>query len=181
VSWQSPIIRMADEERGALEVTYVAIRDLTPYEKNSRLHSEAQVAQIAASIQEFSFTNPILVDEGGGIIAGHGRLAAAKKLGMTEVPCIVLSGLTRVQKQALVIADNRLALNARWDEDILAGELGDIASEGFDLSVIGFSPKQLDEFLASDVLDPTIPDLGPKHTLDAHTCPACGHRWVDGD
>jgi ParB-like chromosome segregation protein Spo0J len=172
---------MAADARGPLEVTYVAVRDLTPYEKNSRLHSEAQTEQIAASIQQFGFTSPILVDDGGGIIAGHGRLGAAKKLGMAEVPCIVLSGLTQVEKQALVIADNRLALNARWDEDLLASELGDIASEGFDLSVIGFSPKQLDQFLASDALDPTIPDLGPKHTIDAHCCPACGHRWVDGD
>lgn len=172
---------MAADERGPLEVTYIALRDLTPYEKNSRLHSEAQTAQIAASIQQFGFTNPLLVDEGGGLIAGHGRLSAAKKLGMAEVPCIVLSGLTQVQKQALVIADNRIALNSRWDEDLLASELGDIASEGFDLSVIGFNPKQLDEFLASDVLDPRLPELEPKHTLDAHTCPACGHRWVDGD
>jgi ParB family chromosome partitioning protein len=164
-----------------LQVEYRAPRDLTKYPKNSRLHSKLQVDQIAASMREFGFTNPILIDEDGMIIAGHGRLAAAEKIGLAEVPCITLAGLTNVQKQALVIADNKLALNASWDEDLLAGELGEIASEEFDLSVIGFSAKALDEFLAADALDPTMPDLGPKKMISAHTCPACGHQWVEDD
>ena len=115
-----------------LAITYRPVSALIPYARNARIHSEAQVAQIAASIREFGWTNPILVDGENGIIAGHGRLMAARKLGIVDVPVIELAGLSEAQKRAYVIADNRLALNAGWDEDLLALEFGDLASLGFD-------------------------------------------------
>ena len=111
----------------------VALAGLIPYARNARTHSDAQVAQIAASIREFGFTNPILVDGDQGVIAGHGRLLAARKLGMTEVPTVELSHLTPAQKRAYVLADNKLALNAGWDEDMLRIELGTCSRTGFDL------------------------------------------------
>src|SRR6202166_4898579 len=109
------------------------IDKLIPWARNPRTHSDAQIAQIAASIQEFGFNNPILVDTKAGIIAGHGRLLAARKLGLMEVPVIVLDHLTDAQKRAYVIADNQLALNAGWDEDILRAELSALQAEDFDL------------------------------------------------
>lgn len=115
---------------------------LIPYARNSRTHSEAQIAQIAASIREFGFTNPVLVDGENGVIAGHGRLLAARKLGMAEVPVIELSHLTEKQKRAYVIADNKLALNAGWDDEMLRVEFEDLAGDGFDLSLTGFSEER---------------------------------------
>ena len=107
----------------ALQIEYRHPSELAPYTKNSRTHSGKQISQIEASIREFGFTNPLLIDEHGGIIAGHGRLAAATNLKLESVPCIMLSGLTDAQKRAYVIADNKLALNAGWDEALLAAEL----------------------------------------------------------
>src|SRR5512147_1452652 len=112
---------------------------LVPYARNARTHSDEQVAEIAASIVEFGFTNPILVDSEAGVIAGHGRLLAARKLGLTEVPVIVLGHLTPLQRRAYVLADNRLALNAGWNDELLGEELAAIQAEGFDLGVAGFS------------------------------------------
>lgn len=120
----------------------ILISDLVPYANNSRTHSDEQVAQIAASIQEWGFTNPILIDEKKRIIAGHGRVQAARKVGMEDVPCVVLSGLTEAQLRAYVIADNKLALNAGWDFDILKLEVESIAI-GFDVNLIGFSCEEL--------------------------------------
>src|SRR6202451_3778766 len=114
------------------------IEKLIPFARNPRTHSEAQIAQIATSIAEFGFNNPILVDSKAGIIAGHGRLLAARKLGLTEVPVIVLDHLTEAQKRAYIIADNQLALNAGWDEDLLRAELAALREENFDLSLLGF-------------------------------------------
>src|SRR5215470_8185741 len=111
---------------------------LIPWLRNPRTHSEAQVAQIAASISEFGFNNPILVDTRAGIIAGHGRLLAAKKLGLAEVPVIVLDHLTEAQKRAYIIADNQLALQAGWDDELLREELAALKAEDFDLDVLGF-------------------------------------------
>ena len=111
---------------------------LIPFAKNARTHSDAQVAQIAASIREFGWTNPILVDGDNGIIAGHGRLLAARKLGMATVPVIELAGLSEAQKRALVIADNKLALNAGWNDELLGLEIGELEHLGFDLSLAGF-------------------------------------------
>lgn len=121
---------------------------LVPYDKNPRTHSTEQVNQIAASIAEFGFLNPILVDTTAGIIAGHGRLQAAKQLGLAQVPVVVLDHLTEAQKRAYVIADNKLALNAGWDEDLLRSEMAALAAEDFDLPVIGFSDEELAGLLA---------------------------------
>lgn len=128
-----------------IEVVYKNIDELIPYINNSRTHSDAQVAQIAASIKEFGWTNPVLMDGDNGIIAGHGRVLAARKLGHTEIPVIELEHLNDVQKRAYIIADNKLALNAGWDEDILALELKDIENLGFDLSIIGFDEAEINQ------------------------------------
>lgn len=120
---------------------------LIPYALNSRTHSDEQVAQIAASIKEFGFTNPILIDEKNGVIAGHGRLLAARKLGLDEVPSIVLSGLSDAQKRAYVIADNKIALNASWDFELLKVEIADLELSGFDISLTGFDDVELIELL----------------------------------
>ena len=137
------------------------IADLIPYARNARTHSDEQVAQIAASIKEFGWTNPILVDGDNGIIAGHGRLAAARKLGNTEVPVIELTGLSEAQKQAYILADNKLALNAGWDIDLLAEELKELKDLNFDLELTGFSDKELADFLTEEVEGLTDEDAVP--------------------
>lgn len=126
-----------------LEVTYRKISELTKYERNSRTHSDAQVSQIMGSIKEFGFTNPILIDTDGGIIAGHGRLLAAQRLGMATVPTITLDGLSETQRRAYVIADNKLALNAGWDEEMLKLELQELDELGFDIDLTGFSAEEI--------------------------------------
>jgi hypothetical protein len=128
-----------------LKITQKQVAELIPYVNNSRKHSDKQVAQIAASIKEFGWTNPILIDGDNGIIAGHGRLMAARKLGMTEVPTIELSDLSESQKKAYVIADNNLALNADWDEALLKIELENLKDLSFDLDILAFD----DEFLTN--------------------------------
>jgi len=125
------------------------VSDLIPYANNSRLHSEEQVNQIASSIKEFGFTNPILIDDDDGIVAGHGRVLAAAKLKIESLPCIRLAGLTDTQKKAYVIADNKLALNADWDNELLFLELKGLNNEDFDLSLIGFDVDEL-----SNIFDP---------------------------
>ena len=126
-----------------------SVDELIPYSKNARTHSETQVAQIAASIIEFGFTNPVLIDGEKGIIAGHGRLMAAKKLGLKEVPVVVLDHLSETQKKAYIIADNKLAENAGWDEEILASELADLKDENFNLDLIGFEDQELEKIFAN--------------------------------
>jgi DNA modification methylase len=130
-----------------MEIRQVKVEALIPYAKNSRTHDDAQVAQIAASIKEFGWTNPILVDGEHGIIAGHGRLMAARKLGMTEVPVIELKDLTETQKKAYIIADNRLALNAGWDNDLLTIELNELLEDKFSLELLGFDADELNALL----------------------------------
>ena len=120
-----------------------SIDELIPYARNARTHSDAQVAQIAASIREFGFTNPVLIDGENGIIAGHGRVLAAPLLDLHEVPCIVLAHLTPAQRRAYVIADNKLALNAGWDQTLLTLELGELKLDGFDLTLTGFDDVEL--------------------------------------
>ncbi|MBX6382092.1 MAG: site-specific DNA-methyltransferase [Microbispora sp.] len=139
----------------------VAVADLVPYARNARTHSDAQVAQIAASIREFGFTNPVLIDETGGLIAGHGRLLAARKLGMAEVPAVVVAGLSKAQQRALILADNKLALNAGWDDDLLKLELGDLKDEGFDLGLTGFDGDELAALLMDGAEGLTDPDDAP--------------------
>jgi len=133
----------AEMVRAGLQLEYWPLDRLIPYARNARTHSPAQVAEIAGSIRAFGFSNPILVGEGADIIAGHGRLAAARRLGLTEAPVIVLRGLTEVQRRQLVIADNRIAMNAGWDSEMLSLELADLATIGADLSTLGFSSKEL--------------------------------------
>lgn len=128
-------------------VESIDIESLIPYARNSRTHSDSQVAQIAASIKEFGFTNPVLIDGDGGIIAGHGRVMAARKLKLAEVPCIRLGHLTETQKRAYVIADNKLAMNSGWDNEMLKLEFAELTEQGFDLDLIGFSEEELAEIL----------------------------------
>jgi len=130
--------------------------DLIPYARNSRTHSEMQVAQIAGSIREFGWTNPVLIDAENGIIAGHGRVMAAQLLGADKVPCIRIEHLTETQKRAYIIADNKLALNSGWDEEMLGLELADLREMDFDLGLLGFSEEELGSF---DIEESDMPDL----------------------
>lgn len=141
-----------------MQIDMVKTDDLIPYVNNSRTHSDEQVTQIASSIKEFGFTNPILTDGEGGIIAGHGRLMAAKKLGLTEVPTIALEGLTEAQKKAYVIADNQMALNSGWDLDQLRVEVERLSELDFDLDLLGFDGDVLDKLLDIDAELPELPD-----------------------
>ena len=129
-----------------MEIEYRNIEELIPYVNNTRTHSDDQVSQICSSIKEFGFTNPILVDENDGIIAGHGRIVAAKKLNMQKVPTITLAGLTEAQKKAYIIADNKLALNAGWNEELLKIEFESLMDMGYDLEFTGFSEDEIADF-----------------------------------
>jgi len=154
---------------------------LVPYARNSRTHSAEQIAQIAASIREFGFTNPILIDRNNGVVAGHGRLCAAQSLGLGSVPCLRLENLTEAQIRAYVIADNRLAENAGWDKDILAAELRALLDDGFDASLTGWDGDDLDELLAIGDATPvgkTDPDAAPPVQAEAVTRP--GDVWLLG-
>lgn len=133
-----------------LNVDYRKVETLIPYARNPRTHSDAQVAKIAASIVEYGWTNPVLVDGDNGVIAGHGRLAAARKLGLDEVPVIELGHLTPAQKRAYVISDNRLALDAGWDEELLALELAELSEAGYDLALTAFDESEIDALLADE-------------------------------
>jgi ParB-like chromosome segregation protein Spo0J len=135
------------------EIQHRQVADLVPYAYNARTHSPAQVAQIAASIGEFGFTNPVLIAPDSTLIAGHGRVLAARQLGLATVPCIVLDGLTDAQLRAYVLADNKLALNAGWDDALLAQELQALEAEGFDLALTGFAQADLDSLLGKGAGD----------------------------
>ncbi|MCP4595747.1 site-specific DNA-methyltransferase [Neptuniibacter sp.] len=163
-----------------LNLTYQPVGDLIEYINNSRTHSDEQVNQVAASIKEFGFTNPILVDGENGIIAGHGRLMAAKKLGLDKVPTIELSHLSDAQKKAYVIADNKLALNAGWDNDLLALEIQGLDELGFDLELLGFSDDELQEFkLDEEVEGLTDEDQVPD--VPAEAISREGDLWLLGN
>jgi len=154
---------------------------LRPYDRNARTHSDEQVSQIAASIREFGFLNPILVDSGAGIIAGHGRLLAARKLGLTEVPVVVLDHLSETQRRAYILADNKLALNAGWDDAVLAEELRDIQADGLDLAVVGFSDDEISALLAEPDQPESAPEVdeeAPEAPVEAVTRP--GDIWLIG-
>ena len=162
------------------QVEKVSIEKLIPYARNARTHDEAQVSQIAASIKEFGFNNPILISDDYLIIAGHGRLAAARKLGLAEVPVIKLSHLSDTQRKAYVLADNRLALNAGWDNDLLKLELIELKAEDIDLEMLGFSVEELDGLL--NALEPTEgltdEDAVPEPPEEPITKP--GDIWILG-
>ena len=162
------------------QIEQVSIEALIPYARNSRTHSDAQVAQIAASIKEFGFTNPVLIDEDGGIIAGHGRTMAARKLGLDEVPCLRLSYLSEAQKKAYIIADNKLALNAGWDDEMLKVEISELKDLDFDLSLIGFDADELQKLVEDVSFEPaTEDDQGKLDELDPKwiCCPKCGSEF----
>jgi ParB-like chromosome segregation protein Spo0J len=162
-----------------MKIETTPIEKLIPYARNSRTHSDQQVAQVAASIREFGFTNPVLIDAEDGIIAGHGRVMAARKLGLTEVPCIRLGHLTETQKRAYIIADNKLALNSGWDEEMMGLELADLREADFDLDLIGFDAGEIEA-----ALNPNEPDFAPgteddQGKLDEKNpieCPHC-HKF----
>ena len=165
-----------------MEIIYKNIDELIPYINNSRTHSEEQVNQIVASINEFGFTNPLLIDEKDNIIAGHGRLLASKKLKMEEVPCIVLSGLTEAQKKAYIIADNKMALNAGWDFNLLSLELENLKELDFDLELTGFSVDEIDGLLNTneDIEDNDYEEQDLKeNNTQLHKCPECGCEFED--
>ena len=156
------------------------IEKLTPYARNPRTHSNSQVAQIAASIAEFGFTNPLLVDSQAGIIAGHGRLLAARKLGLTEVPVIVLDHLSETQKRAYIIADNRLAELAGWDEELLAQEFASLEREGFNLGLTGFTDAELEALLASEKENESDEASEEIPEAPAVTVTRPGDLWIIG-
>jgi DNA modification methylase len=169
------------------ELEYVSIDALIPYARNSRTHSDAQVAQIAASIKEFGFTNPVLIDETGGIIAGHGRTMAARKLQMDKVPCLRLSYLTEAQKKAYVIADNKLALNAGWDDEMLKVELSELKDLDFDLALTGFDIDELNNLLEPEQVEgltdeDAVPEAPEIHvTVEGDVWILGNHRLMCGD
>jgi len=160
-------------------VEMLGLDALIPYANNTRTHSEEQVAQVAASIKEFGFTNPVLVDADNGIIAGHGRVLAARKLGLAEVPCIRLAHLDERQKRAYIIADNKLALNAGWDDELLALELGALKDDGFDIGLTGFSEEEIAALVVPEVIEgQTDEDEVPEPPEDPKTVE--GDVWVLG-
>ncbi|NBW13164.1 MAG: site-specific DNA-methyltransferase [Caulobacteraceae bacterium] len=162
------------------QIEQVSVSTLIPYARNSRTHSDEQVSQIAGSIREFGFTNPVLIDADGTIIAGHGRVMAAKKLGLETVPCIRLGHLTPSQVRAYVIADNKLALNAGWDDQMLRSELESLQEDGFNMDLTGFSDEELAELLEPEVVEgETDPDQTPEVPVEPIT--KLGDVWILGN
>jgi len=163
-----------------MELQTRKVSDLIPYINNSRTHSEEQINQIISSIKEFGFTNPILLEEENGIIAGHGRLMAVKKMGWTEVPCVTIKGLTKTQIKALNIADNQIALNAGWDLDKLKLEIQGLNEDEFNLDTLGFTKNQIDDFLFEETVGLTdedeVPDVKPEDIKSK-----LGDIWILGN
>ncbi len=156
------------------------VEDLIPYARNARTHSDAQVDKIAASIREFGFLNPVITDGENGIVAGHGRIMAAKKLGMEEVPTVEAAHLTDAQKRAYILADNRLALDAGWDDELLRVEFADLQADEFDLNLTGFGSDEVDRLSTEPEFEPgTEEDQGQLDELDPKwiPCPHCGKEF----
>lgn len=173
------MISPSKKQNPADKVEQWPIEKLVPYAKNSRTHSEEQVAQIAASIREWGFTTAVLVDESGSIIAGHGRVMAARKLGLASLPVMVAAGWTDAQKRAYVIADNKLALNAGWDNELLALELGELGDAGFDLELTGFTDEEIKALMPVEANEGlTDPDAAPALQENPVTVP--GDVWIMG-
>lgn len=154
------------------------LEKLTGYARNSRTHSDEQVAQIAASIKEFGFTNPILIDNDNTIIAGHGRYSAAHRLGLKEVPCIRLSHLDKAQVKALVIADNQLATKAGWNYEMLAVEIDELNDAKYDISLIGFTPEELENLIGSPTIPPVFDENPSENDKKPVICPKCNHEFI---
>ena len=152
---------------------------LIPHTRNARTHCDQQVAQIAGSIAEFGFVNPVLIGDDGVLVAGHGRVMAAQKLGLSEVPVIVLAHLTPVQRRAMMIADNQIALNAGWNEEMLAAELAALKEEDFDLDLLGFDDTDLDRLLVDTIEQTDKADDVPEPPVDPVTSP--GDLWICGN
>lgn len=159
------------------KIEHLAIASLKPWATNARTHSRKQIRQIADSIRTFGFTNPVLIDEAGTILAGHGRVAAAKLLGMADVPCLRIDRMSTAQKRAYVLADNKLALNAGWDEDMLAAELGALISSDldFDIGVTGYSIPEIDAVL--EMVAPEDPG-DPEEDVVVNAAPPFAWPWA---
>jgi len=162
-----------------MQINEIEVSKLIPYANNSRTHDDAQVAQLAASIKEFGFRNPILVD-GVGIIAGHGRLLAARKLGLEKVPTIDCSDMTEIQKKAYIIADNKLALNADWNTELLKLELINLEENNFNLDLLGFDAIDLTTLFSKGIEEPSkSKEIDTDEFLMDHKCPKCGFEFDD--
>jgi ParB-like chromosome segregation protein Spo0J len=164
-----------------MEVVMKPIDELIPYNRNARKHSLVQIVCLKESISQFGFTNPVLIHFSGRIIAGHGRVEAAKQLGFKQVPCIVMHDLSEAQIRAYTIADNQLPSMATWDYDILAAEIDELREEGFDMLKMGFTQEELDELLGSPDEDLEVPDEEEekkKPESDTTICPKCHHEFV---
>lgn len=161
------------------QIEQIATAELIPYARNARTHDSAQVAQIAGSIQEFGFCNPVLIDAANGIIAGHGRVMAAQLLKLETVPCLRLSHLTDAQKRAYVLADNRIALSSGWDEEMLANELSDLHADEFDMALLGFDADELAKLLEFESKEDEEPPESSSSEVDTDSfemqckCPRC--------
>jgi DNA modification methylase len=164
-----------------LKIEHTSVDQLIPYARNARTHADDQVAQIAGSIAEFGFVNPVLVGEDDVIIAGHGRLLAAQKLGMAEVPVIRLEHLSEIQRRALVIADNKIAENAAWDEELLRLELEELRAEDFDLDITGFDLDEIDRLLQGADTDAGLTDVDEVPDVPEEAITKPGDLWILGD
>ena len=162
-----------------MQVEQIGIETLIPYANNARTHSEAQVAQIAASIREFGFNNPVLIDEQSSIIAGHGRVLAARKLELDTVPCIRLNHLSSTQRRAYIIADNKIAMNAGWDEELLALELTELTEFGVNMDLTGFTVDEIVSLKQPNFEAATEEEQGQLDQLDPKwvACPNCGKEF----
>jgi ParB-like chromosome segregation protein Spo0J len=169
--------KQAVAETAGLNIEYRSLDSLVPYARNPRTHSEEQITQIAASIREFGFTNPILIDSKQGIIAGHGRFAAAKELGLEKVPCIDLSHLTDEQKRSYLIADNKLALNGGWNDELLRLELTELKELGANLELTGFDAMELADIMLGKDVEFKEYDESAADDVQLLTCPKCGHTF----
>lgn len=169
----------------AATITHRPITELVPFARNSRVHTPAQVSQLAASIVEFGWTIPVLIDERGNIIAGHGRILAAHQLGITDIPCLTATGWSEAKRRAYVIADNRLTDISTFNHEMLALELQDLQALDYDLSLTGFDGEELLRLLAGneDGQQSEAPDEFKEIDEDIdtdHECPKCGYRWSGG-
>jgi ParB-like chromosome segregation protein Spo0J len=161
-----------------LEVVMRPVAELTPYALNARTHLPEQIEALATSLKTFGFTNPVLIAKSGQIIAGHGRVMAAKLAGLEQVPCITLANLSEAKIRAYTIADNQLATMAGWDYDVLAAEIDALRESDFDISDLGFSKEELDELIGSPDIEPVSAEKPQKEPSDTTICPKCHHEFV---